>query len=152
MDMQLPDDFREFLKLLNDHKVEYLLIGGYAVSYYGYPRATADMDVWARVSDKNATALVNALTEYGFNVPNLSRELFLNQRNVIRMGYSPLRLEILLTISACEFDECYSRKQNAMIDGLLVPIIEKNDLLINKAASGRPKDLIDIDELKKLPD
>ena len=150
MDMQLPDDFKEFLKLLNDHKVEYLLIGGYAVSYYGYPRATADMDVWVRMSSTNAKALVQALTLFGFAVPNLSEELFLKERNVVRMGIPPLRLEVLLSISALEFEDCYSKRLEVDVDGVPVCLIDKADLLINKKASGRPKDLIDVVELEKL--
>ena len=77
--MKLPPDFREFLRLLNDHKVEYLLIGGYAVGYHGYPRATADMDIWVAVDPANARRIVAALKEFGFDTPDLSADLFLEE-------------------------------------------------------------------------
>ncbi|CCI02074.1 ParB N-terminal domain-containing protein [Microcystis aeruginosa] len=89
--MQLPPDFKDFLKLLNLRQVEYLLIGGYAVSYYGYPRATGDLDVWIAINPENAIKIVEVLKEFGFNVPDLSTELFLQKNKVVRMGHSPLR-------------------------------------------------------------
>lgn len=149
MALQLADDFKEFLKLLNANNVEYLLIGGYAVSYYGFVRATADMDVWIRMSEQNADSMVKVLVEYGFSVPQLSQELFLKERNVVRMGNSPLRLEIQLTISGCHFDDCYRRRKQVIFDGVPVWIIDKADLLLNKKAAGRPKDLLDVIELEK---
>ena len=101
--MQLPPDFKDFLRLLNLKQVEYLLIGGYAVSYYGYPRATGDMDVWIAINPQNAAKVVEVLKEFGFDVANLSVDLFLQENKVIRMGIPPLRLELLTTISGVEF-------------------------------------------------
>jgi hypothetical protein len=89
--------------LLNLKQVEYLLIGGYAVSYYGYPRATGDMDVWIAINPQNAAKVVEVLKEFGFDVANLSVDLFLQENKVIRMGIPPLRLELLTTISGVEF-------------------------------------------------
>jgi hypothetical protein len=83
---KLAKDFNEFLKLLNSTGVEYLLIGGYAVAIHGYVRATNDLDVWVRISPSNAAATVQALREFGFTVPNLNTELFLQEGNVVRMG------------------------------------------------------------------
>src|SRR5947207_11563855 len=94
----LPADFREFLKLLNSRKVEYLLIGGYAVGFYGYPRATADMDIWVAMSAETAAKLVVALQEFGFDVPELKPELFMQEDSIVRLGEPPLRLEILTSI------------------------------------------------------
>lgn len=94
----LPPDFKDFLKLLNAHQVEYLLIGGYAVGYHGYPRATADMDVWIAIHPQNAEKLVAALKEFGFDVPELSVELFLTEDRIVRMGVPPLKTEIVTTI------------------------------------------------------
>lgn len=150
MAMQLQDDFKEFLKLLNANEVKYLLIGGYAVSYYGYVRTTADMDVWIQLSDKNADAIVKTLRQFGFAVPGLSKQLFLKDRNVIRMGNSPLRLEIQLSISGREFDDCYSRRKEVTIDEVPVSMIGKADLILYKKAVGRPKDMLDVLELEKL--
>ncbi|MBI2901978.1 MAG: hypothetical protein HYY12_00125 [Candidatus Methylomirabilis oxyfera] len=96
--VNLPPDFREFLKLLNAHQVEYLLIGGYAVAYYGYPRATADMDIWIAVHSQNAERIVTALKEFGFDLPELSPALFLREGQMIRMGVPPVRIDIATTI------------------------------------------------------
>jgi hypothetical protein len=106
---RLPADLREFLKLLNVARVEYLLIGGYAVGYYGYPRATADMDIWVAISDKNARKLVRVLKNFGFDVPNLKPEVFLTRDRIIRFGEPPLRIEVLTTISGVTFEACFAR-------------------------------------------
>ena len=96
--IEFPKDFKEFLQLLNSKKIEYLVIGGYAVGYYGYPRATGDMDVWIGINDQTATKMVEALKEFGFDPPELKKELFLKKQKVIRMGVPPMRLEILIFI------------------------------------------------------
>jgi len=144
---QLPQDFKEFLKLLTLHEVKYLLIGGYAVSYHGYLRATADMDLWIAIEPQNAEKLVTVLREFGFGVPELTPDLFLNKDKVIRMGLPPLRIEILTTISGVDFDECYSERIVGIIDGVEVNIISLKHLKINKKASGRYKDFDDLEHL-----
>jgi predicted nucleotidyltransferase len=147
---RLPADLREFLKLLNSKRVEYLLIGGYAVGYYGYPRATADMDIWVAVSPKNAAKLVAVLRDFGFDVPELKPELFLREDQIVRLGEPPLRIEILTSISGVKFSQCYSRRTQARLDGLRVNLIGLEHLKKNKAASGRSKDLDDLERLKEL--
>ena len=144
---QLPQDFKEFLQLLNDKKVKYLLIGGYAVGYHGYPLATVDMDVWIAIESKNAEKMVLVLREFGLDVPELSVELFLKEDQVIRMGVPPLRLEILTTITGVEFDECYKERVIDKIDDVNVNIISLRHLKINKKISGRHKDLNDLENL-----
>lgn len=106
----LPPDFKEFLKLLNKNEVEYLLIGGYAVGYYGYVRATADMDIWIAANEENAERVVTALEDFGFTSAVISREIFLQADNIVRMGVPPFRLELLNTISGVEFAECYAER------------------------------------------
>jgi hypothetical protein len=145
--VHLPPDFKEFLKLLQVHQVEYLLIGGYAVGYHGYPRATADMDVWVAIHPQNADKLVAVLREFGFDVPELSAELFLKEHQVIRMGVPPLRIEIVTTISGVSFQECYPERVEALLDGVQVHLISLRHLKINKRASGRHKDLNDLENL-----
>lgn len=107
MALTLPPDFKEFLKLLKEHDVRYLLIGGYAVGYHGYPRATEDMDIWVAIHPDNAKKLVSAIKEFGFDDPELNPDLFLQSPKIVRMGYPPMRLEITNYISGVEFDECY---------------------------------------------
>lgn len=147
MDISLPLDFKEFLKLLNAKGVEYLLIGGYAVSYYGYPRATNDIDVWIAVNPQNAERVVSALREFGFDTPDLSTALFLETNRIVRMGLPPMRIEIATSISGVDFEECYSERLTEIIDGVQVPIISLHHLKANKRASGRYKDLNDLEYL-----
>lgn len=137
------------MKLLNSRRVEYLLIGGYAVAYYGYARATADMDIWVEMSEKNALKLVQVLKEFGFDVENLKPELFLKEDQIVRLGEPPLRIEILTSISGVKFTECFSRRTHGELDGLRINLISREHLLKNKAASGRPKDLDDLERLEE---
>ena len=146
---RLPADLREFLKLLNSARVEYLLVGGYAVGYYGYPRATGALDIWVAISDNNARKLVRVLKGFGFDLPHLTPEMFLESDRIVRLGEPPLRIEILMTISGVSFDDCYARRTRAKFDGLRVSLIGLEDLKKNKAASGRPKDLDDLQALEQ---
>lgn len=144
---RLPRDFKEFLRLLESHGVEYLLIGGYAVGYYGYVRATADMDVWVSSTPENADKVVAALREFGFDLPGLNRDLFIEEGNVVRMGVPPFRLEILTSISGVDFARCYQDRVQTTIDALPVSVIRLDHLKANKKASGRLKDLVDLEHL-----
>ena len=147
MDIVLPLDFKEFLNLLKGKSIQYLLIGGYAVGYHGYPRATNDMDIWIAIAPKTAEQMVLALREFGFDTPELSKELFLRENSIVRMGIAPMRIEILTTISGVNFDECFRQRVVDEIDGIEVNIISLKQLKINKKASGRHKDLDDIENL-----
>ncbi len=149
MDVELPADFREFLRSLNASGVVYLLIGGYAVACHGYPRATNDLDVWVEVSEANAQRLVAALTGFGFGLPELRPELFMRERGMVRMGRPPLRIEIATTISGVTFTECMDRADTMTLDGVPVPVISLGHLIKNKRAAGRPKDLADVAVLEK---
>ena len=148
MDIGLPQDFKDFLKLLDAEGVEYLLIGGYAVAYHGYPRATEDIDIWIASSLQNAQRIISALKEFGFDVPELNPDLFLKPESIVRMGLPPLRIELSTTISGVDFGECYQGRVTETIDGITVSIINLTDLKKNKKASGRHRDL---DDLERLP-
>ncbi len=143
----LPPDFKDFLKLLNSKQVEYLLIGGYAVGYHGYSRATADMDIWIVIHPRNAEKMVGVIREFGFAVDGLSAELFLKENNVIRMGVPPFRIEVLTTISGVRFEECYRERATDTLDEVEVSLISLKHLKANKKASGRLKDLTDLEYL-----
>jgi hypothetical protein len=145
--IHLPPDFKEFLKLLNAHQVEYLLVGGYAVGYYGYPRATADIDLWIAINPANADKTVAVLKEFGFNVPDLSPELFLKEWQIVRLGVPPVRIELATTISGVIFDECYPLRVTDKLDGVDVNLISLKHLKLNKKAAGRHKDLADLENL-----
>ncbi len=146
--IHLPQDFKELLQLLNSKKIEYLVIGGYAVAFHGYPRATGDIDIWIAASKDNARKIVEALKEFGFNVPELNEELFLEKEKNIRMGNPPLRVEILTSIDGVKFSECYKNKKMVTIDDIKVNFISLKDLKKNKMASGRHKDLNDLEHLE----
>jgi hypothetical protein len=133
--------------LLNSNQVEYLLVGGYAVGYHGYPRATADMDIWVAANPQNGEKLVIVLKEFGFNLPELSPELFTDKNKVIRMGVPPIRIELITSIDGVSFAECYMNRVQDELDGEKVNLIDLEHLKINKRASGRYKDLNDLEHL-----
>jgi hypothetical protein len=145
----LPKDFKEFLRLLTEAHVEYLLIGGYAVGYHGYPRTTADMDIWVAISPENARRMVDVFHHFGMKDPKLTGELFQQRGKIIRMGAPPMRIEVLTDIDGVGFEECYAAREMTTIDGQPVNLISLRHLRINKRASGRHKDLDDLDHLPK---
>jgi hypothetical protein len=132
---------------LNEHDVQYLLIGGYAVAYYGYARATEDMDIWIAINPDNAQKMVTVLKEFGFEQPVLMPDLFLQSPKIIRLGFPPMRLEITTMISGVEFAECYDIRVIDELDGVQINIIDLQNLKRNKKASGRPRDLADLEQL-----
>ena len=148
---KLPQDFKEFLLLLNEHEVEYLLVGGYAVALHGYPRYTGDIDFWVNISEVNAKKLVAVIKEFGFNLPELSTDMFLDPIRMTRMGREPVKIEILNSISGLSYDEGKSGALTIEIDGVKVPVIGLKELRKNKRASGRAKDLADLENLPHLP-
>jgi hypothetical protein len=149
METELAKDYKEFLRLLRAHGVEYLLIGGWAVGYHGYARATYDLDVWIASSPANAARVVKALAEFGFKVTELSANLFLQPDKIVRMGVQPVRIELMTSISGVEFDECYRERLETTLNDVPVSLINLRHLKINKEASGRLKDLADLEQLSK---
>ena len=146
--IELHPDFKEFLKLLNSHCVEYLVVGGYAVGYYGYPRATGDMDIWIAVDEVNAEKTAQALRDFGMPEKEVIKDLFIEKDRIIRMGVPPIRIEVITGASGVNFKECYLRREVIDIDDIPVNFISIEDLRVNKRACGRYKDL---EDLKHLP-
>jgi len=146
MAIVLARDFKELLKSLNSNSVEYLLIGGYAVGIHGHIRATNDLDIWINVNPENAAKIDRALRQFGF-AAGLTPDLFLARNNIVRMGVPPIRIEILTSISGVEFESCYAEKEMIQIEEILVPVISLSRLRENKTASGRAKDLADLENL-----
>ena len=131
--------------MFNQYGVKYLLIGGYAVSYYGRPRNTEDIDFWVENSPENARLVVTALREFGFDTPNLNEELFTRDEGIVRMGNPPWKIELFVAIPGVHFAECYANRDAWQVTPeLTIPLISLPDLRINKQASGRPKDLADL--------
>lgn len=146
---RLDTNFADFLRSLNRHGVEYLVVGGYAVGYHGFVRATGDLDVFVGISGKNARNLVNAFRDFGFDVPELSEATFMEKGRIVRIGVPPLRLEVMNEISGVSFAECHVRRIEETIDGVRINFIDREMLLTNKRSAGRPKDLADIDALTR---
>jgi predicted nucleotidyltransferase len=143
----LLPDFLDLLRYLNEEKVEYLIVGGMAVNYYGYHRSTGDLDIWVAVSATNQDRLANALQRFGFSARSVSHRPLLEKPNFIRIGQEPIRVEIHSDISGVQFDECAARAEVCSIEGIDVRFISLKDLRTNKAASGRTKDRADLEAL-----
>jgi hypothetical protein len=145
--LPLPPDFKDFLQLLHLEQVEYLLVGGYAVAHYGYPRTTGDLDVWIAASESNAKKVATVLQKFGFSAASVSAEMFSKPDQIIRMGVPPICIDVITGASGVEFGACYARRTRQVIDGVDVTIIHPDDLKQNKKASGRSKDLNDLENL-----
>jgi predicted nucleotidyltransferase len=145
--MLLPPEFRRLLSALSLKKVEYLVVGGYAVIFHGYVRTTGDLDIWVALNDENASKVEAAIRWMGFSPPGLMPEWFLRKGAVLRIGQEPLRFDIINDIDGVTFTECYARRVEAEIEGIQVNMISLPDLKTNKKASGRNKDLADLDYL-----
>jgi hypothetical protein len=145
--LQLPPDFKDFLRLLNSERVEYLLVGGYAVGHYGYPRATGDMDIWIAANAGNARKVAEVLRKFGFSPATIKPEMFSKPEQIIRMGVSPICIDLITSASGVDFADCYARRKVHLIDSIEVNVIHLDDLKQNKKASGRSKDLNDLENL-----
>ena len=145
--MVLNKDFREFIGLLNANSVKYLLVGGYAVGIYGYPRFTKDLDIWIMVSEENAENIIIALNQFGFTSVGLRKEDFLKADELIQLGYPPNRIKIVMSCDGVEFDQCFKSRKQINVEGLNISVIDLENLKRNKKASGRPQDLADLDNL-----
>lgn len=146
--MRLHQDFREFLKLLNETGVEYLVIGGYAVVMHGYVRATGDIDIWVNNTTRNAERIVAALERFGFESLKLQTKDFEKPDNVIQLGYPPYRIDLLTSIEGMRFDECYKKRKRVNVSkGLTVNVIDLENLKKSKRIAGRARDLDDLDNL-----
>ncbi len=145
--IKLAKDFREFLKLCLHHEVRFMVIGGYAVVHHSRPRYTGDMDLWVDSSPDNAERVVRTLRDFGFHGDDVTTGMITDGKQIIRMGFEPMRLELFTRIPGVNFAECYPRRVFARIGSMDVPFIGLEDLKINKRASGRLKDLQDLEEL-----
>lgn len=144
----LSKDFKEFIELLNKHKVRYLVVGGYAVAFHGHPRYTKDLDVWVERSPENADKVLEALEEFGFGALGLKTADFLENDQIIQLGYPPNRIDILTALKKVKFEDCYRARIDVEIQGLRINFIDLENLKQNKRATGRPQDLADVENLE----
>lgn len=145
--MEVQSDFRDLLALLNDHKVEFMIVGGYALAFHGMPRFTGDIDIFVRPDNKNAQRIVNALADFGFSSLDLTVDDFQNQDKVIQLGVPPVRIDLITSISGVTWEEANASKEPGVFGDVDVCYIGKTQYIANKRASGRKKDLADIEAL-----
>jgi hypothetical protein len=144
----LNQDFKEFIKSLNDNGVRYLVVGGYAVALHGYPRYTKDMDVWVEMTAENASNIIGALDQFGFGSLDLKEADFKVPDQIIQLGYPPRRIDLLTTLPGVEFSECFPLHVTVEIEDVSVNFIDIESLKKNKKASGRHQDLADLENLE----
>ena len=144
----LNQDFKEFIQSLNDNRVRYLVIGGYAVALHGHPRYTKDLDLWIEMKPDNAAKMVKALEQFGFASLGLKAEDFLVPDQIVQLGYPPNRIDVLTTLPGVEFERCYTSRVQVEIDGVTVNFIDLENLKKNKKATGRTQDLADLENLE----
>jgi hypothetical protein len=139
----LNPDFRDILSAFSEEKVDYMVVGAYALAFHGLPRATGDIDLWIRCSDENATSVWRALVRFGAPLSDLTIDDLKTPGTVFQIGLAPRRVDILTSISGVEFTEAKPNCKQVEIEGLSVPVISRAHLLRNKQAAARPKDLAD---------
>ncbi len=146
--MEIQKDFKEFIELLNSAKAEYVIVGGYAVAFYGAPRFTGDIDIFVNIHSKNAELIVQALETFGFGSLGITREDLMVEDQVIQLGRPPGRIDILTSISGVTWNETWQNRKQDLYGDVPVNYIGKPELLKNKKATGRMKDLMDIEALQ----
>ena len=142
----LNRDFKEFAELLNARGVDYLVVGGYALAAHGHPRYTGDIDFWVRPLAENLLRLLAVLQDFGFASLGLTAADFAGD-TVVQLGLPPRRIDLLTVIDGVDFDTCWLRREQVELAGVRLPIIGLDDFKANKRASGRLKDLADLESL-----
>lgn len=140
----LNPDFIDILSAFTDENVEYLLVGGYALGFHGYSRGTGDIDLWIRREQANSEKVFRALKKFGAPLFDITSDDFLIEDTVFQIGAPPNRIDVITDIDGVNFDEAWPERKITVVDGIEVPLIGKTRLLINKKATGRPKDIPDI--------
>ena len=146
----LNEDYRDILQALSDEKVKFMLVGAYALAAYGYPRATMDIDIWVMPSPDNAEAVLRALRRFGAPLQNLTQKDLEEDGTVFQIGVAPRRIDIITAATGLKFEHTYQNAVLVIIDGIDVHIPSIADLIINKRATGRTKDLADAEALENL--
>lgn len=146
----LNEDYRDMLHDLSEEKVRFILVGAYALAAHGYPRATMDIDIWVMPSPENADAVLRALSCFGAPLHNLTREDLLKDGTIFQIGVAPRRIDIITTASGLQFEPAYRNSISVNIEGIEVRIPSVEDLILNKRATGRTRDLADAEALESL--
>jgi len=146
----LNEDYKDMLHALSAEKVRYILVGAYALAAHGYPRATMDMDIWVMPSPQNAEAVLRALHRFGASLYDLTKEDLEIEGTVFQIGLAPRRIDIITAASGLNFEEAFQNSITINIEGIEIHVPSVDDLIVNKKASGRTKDLADVEALKSL--
>ena len=150
MNSILTDDFRDFIDLLIRHEVEFLICGGHAVGFHGYPRLTMDFDLLLKPTEKNADKIMKVLGEFGFAKAGINREAFLAEGTAITLGVQPNQIDLLTSASSQPTEEIFKNAVKGKLENFEVLYISKGDLIQAKKAAGRAKDIADVEELEKI--
>jgi hypothetical protein len=141
-------DFKEFIGLLNKNHVKYLVVGGYALAFHGYPRYTKDIDFWVWTDKKNAENIIKTLHDFGFSSLDIKEEDFMSPGYVVQLGQPPSRIDLLTSVTGLEFEDCYAAKVHINIQGSEIDFIDLENFKKNKKAVGRHQDLADLENLE----
>lgn len=144
---KLQADLKEFIALLNSHRVEYLVVGGHAVAFHGHPRFTGDIDFFVRMTAANVQRLLSVLNAFGFGDLGITERDLLQPKRIVQLGHPPNRIDLLTSISGVEFDAAWETRVETVMDDQPVSMLGWDELLRNKKATGRQKDLADLEKL-----
>ena len=143
--MEVQQDFRNLLELFNKHKVDYIIVGAYALGFYGAPRYTGDLDVFVRPEPANARRIMQALHEFGFGSVGLKAADFAEAGKVVQLGYPPVRIDIITSITGVLWEQARSGRVQGSFGDLMVHYIGRAEFITNKRALGRKKDIADLE-------
>lgn len=146
----LNKDFKEFIALLHSNAVDFLVVGAHALAAHGRPRYTGDLDIWVRPEPDNLALLIKALDAFGFAALGVSADDFMTPQAMVQLGYPPARIDLLTSIDGVTFADCFAHRLDVAIAGTVLPVISIDDLIRNKLATGRAKDLVDVASLRAL--
>ncbi|MEK6814070.1 MAG: hypothetical protein AABY65_05000 [Nitrospirota bacterium] len=144
----LNPDYKDILSAFSDEKVEFLLVGAFALAAHGLPRATGDIDLWIRRTSLNAKRVIRALQVFGAPLADVSEKDFLTPGLVFQIGVAPRRIDILTSIDGVDFDEAWPEREEVAVGGIRIPLISRKHLIRNKRAVGRPQDEADARRLE----
>lgn len=145
----LPTVFKEFIELLEENRVKFLIVGGYAVAMHGYPRYTGDLDIFIAIENQSAYGALKTFRDFGFTDLEIEETDFLKEDMIVEIGREPLKIQVMTGISGVTFEECYREKVIVEVDELSVPFISYDKIVINKSSTKRSKDKVDVEELVK---
>lgn len=145
----LNKDYKEMLQLLLSHEVKFLVVGAYAMSAYGYPRATGDIDIWVESSPDNSARVYQTLLDFKAPTFQVEEMTFTRPGVIFQIGLPPRRIDIITKIDGVDFKKAYPKRKNIAVENLRIPFLSKADLIKNKSSTGRDKDKLDVKYLKQ---